>query len=171
MPRNFGDMSEGSGGSFPPAGKHICRCIKATAWTSPKKKTPAAKLILATRDGVHQFEDAVFATPKALWRLVLVARRLCGMPPDATVPDDNAEAAKVLARYIVDNAVGKDALVTIEERDETYIVTEGPDQGQKKTVKRRKVGGSGYETPPEAVQEAAGEPVSPDTDAGEDIPF
>lgn len=177
MARNFGDMSEGGGGNFPPAGKHLCRVVKAVPWTSPNKKTPAAKLTLATRDGEYSFDDALFVTAKALWRLVLVARRLCGMPADTKAPDDNLEAAKFLARYIVDNATGKDALITIEEKNETYIATEGPDQGQKKTVARRRVSASGYETPPAEVHQAVRQrydedfPTPADSGGGGDIPF
>ena len=167
MGRTLGDMPESGGGNFPPAGKHLCRCIKAAPWTSPNKKTPAAKLTLATRGGEHSFDDALFVTAPALWRLVLVARRLCGMSPDAVVPDGDLEAAKFLARFIVDNAAGKDALVTIEERNETYIVTEGPDQGQKKTVKRRRVSAAGYESPPASAEQNTGAPAQPD----DDIPF
>lgn len=167
MARNFGEMSEGGGGNFPPAGKHLCRVVKAVPWTSPNKKTPAAKLTLATRDGEYSFDDALFVTGPALWRLVLVARRVCAMPADTVLPDADGEAAKVLARYIVENAMGKDALVTIEERDETFVVTEGPDQGQKKTVKRRRVSAAGYETPPTEARQDKTLPVPP----SDDIPF
>lgn len=165
MARKLGDMTESGGSNFPPPGRHLCRCVKAVAWTSPKKKTPAVLLTLATRDG-DQFEDAVFMTARALWRLVLVSRRLCGMSADATVPDNDAEAAKFLARYIADNATGRDAIVTIEERDEVYIVTEGPDQGQKQTVKRRRVAAAGYATA--SAEQSIGEPTDDDN---EQIPF
>lgn len=165
MARTLGDMPESSKSNFPSPGRHLCRCVKAVAWKSPKKGTPAAMLTLATRGG-DQFEDAVFATPKALWRLVLVARRLCGMPAETEVPENDAEAAKVLARYIVDNATGQDAFVTIEERDETYMVTDGPDQGQKKTIKRRRVAAAGYATA--SAEDSVGEPTSADN---ETIPF
>ncbi len=172
MPRTVGDVPTTGGGSYPPAGKHLCRCIKAVPWISPKKKTPAALLTFATKDGEYQFEDPIFACPKALWRLVLVACRLCGMPKDTPLPDGDAEACKVVARYIVDNAAGKDALLTIEEKDETYMVTEGPEQGQKKTKKRRKVAGAGYDVA--SAVPAAAAPLGSlpeDVDDGSTIPF
>ena len=170
MPRTLSDMPESGGGKHPPPGRHLCRVIKAAPWKSPKKGTPAAMLTLATRDGV-QFEDPLFVSPKALWRLVLVARRVCGMPADTAIPDNDLEAAKFLARYIVGNATGKDAIITIEERDEAYIVTEGPDEGQKKIVKRRRVSGAGYETAPADVRQDEDAPMPSDEDAGTDIPF
>ena len=165
MARTLSDMPESGGSNFPAPGRHLCRCVKAVAWKSPKKGTPAALLTLATREG-EQFEDAVFVTPKALWRLVLVARRLCEMPADATVPDNDAEAAKFLAQHVVDNAVGRDAIVTIEERNETYMVTDGPDQGQKKTAKRRRVAAAGYASA--SAEDSIAEPTKDD---GETIPF
>jgi len=165
MARTLSEMSEFGGGKCPPPGRHLCRVVKAAPWKSPKKGTPATMLTLATRDG-NQFEDPLFVGPKALWRLVLAARRVCGMPEDTPIPDDDGEAAKFLARYIVDNAPGKDTIVTIEERDEVFVVTEGPDQGQKKTVKRRRVSAAGYETASNDVV-----PPPTDDDAGGEIPF
>jgi hypothetical protein len=142
--------------------------VKAVAWKSPKKGTAAAKLTFVTRDGEHSFDDAVFVSPKGLWRLALVAQRLCDMPKDTPLPDDNEEACKILARYIVDHATGKDATITIDERQESYMVTEGPEQGQKKEVMRRRVAGGGYERIEGAAPIA---PLGPSGDPDNDLPF
>lgn len=147
MPRMLGDISLGFNNAFPPPGKYLCRCIEAKPWTSPNKKTPAAMLTFVTQDGLYQFEDPVFVTGKALNRLSLVAQHLCNMAKTVQLPDDNLAAAKQLARYITDNAKGQDALLTVEEQEEQYMVENGPDVGQVRTRHRRRVAFGGYERP------------------------
>ena len=164
--RTVNDVPMG-GNSWPPAGKHLCRCTDAKPWTSPKKQTPAVMLTWVTRDGAYQFEDAVFVTSKAIGRLHLVAKRVCQIPGDTELPDDDLNAAKVFARYIADNAKGKDALVTIEEQEEQFVVREGPDMGQTRTTTRHRVAFGGYESPTEENGGIDGAPPPED----ENIPF
>ncbi len=149
MTRTVSDIAIGFNNAFPPAGKHLCRCIDAKPWTSPKKKTPAAMLTFVTQDGLYQFEDPVFVSPKALSRLSLVAQRLCQLGKAIELPDDDMAAARQLARYITDNAKGQDILLTIEESEEQYLIQEGPDLGQVRTRTRRRVAFGGYEILPE----------------------
>ncbi len=157
------------GNSFPPAGKHLCRCTGAKPWTSPTKHTPAVMLSFTTADAMYQFDDPVFMTAKAIGRLALVAKRLCRMPAETELPDDDLEAAKQLARYIADNAHGKDSFVTIEENIEEYMVIDGPDVGQTKTRTRHRVAFAGYEQPAlETENTSQSQSEMPEDD---DIPF
>ncbi len=167
--RSLSDIPTGGNGGFPPAGKYLCRCINTETWLSPVKKVPAVLLTLTTQDAEYQFTDKVFVTAKALGRLVLVARRLCGMLKDSELPDDDLEAAKQIARYIADNAVGCDAMITVEEQEEKYIVEKGPDIGQSRTVTRSRVPYDGYATIPES-SEPEGQDAGANKDDG-DIPF
>lgn len=167
MTRTVNDIPTDLDNAFPPTGKHLCRCTDAKPWVSPKKKTPAAMLTFITRDGLYQFDDPVFVTPKALGRLSMVAQRLCHLEKTVVLPDDDLAAAKQLARYITDNAKGQDILLTIEETDEEYMVEKGPDIGQIRSKKRRRVTFGGYEVPIVAPQAPM---ANPDT-AGDDVPF
>ena len=163
MARTVSDIPESMGNNFPPPGKYVCRCLKAEKWLSPKKSTPAAMLTLVTKDGMYQFEDPIFVTDRAISRLILVAKRLCGIPEETPLPDGDSEAAKELGRYIIGNAAGKDVMITIEEQSDPYIVPEGPEMGQTKDRKRRRVSFGGYE------RIVSDSPSPQDTD--DDIPF
>ncbi len=162
--RTVDDVSMGNS-FWPPAGKHLCRCTEAKPWVSPVKQTPAVMLTWVTRDAAYQFEDAVFVTAKAIGRLHLVAKRVCQIPGDTELPDDDISAAKVFARYIADNAKGKDALVTIEETEEKIVIQDGPDMGQTKSVTRHRVAFDGYDVLPKDDN------VSPGEIPEDDIPF
>lgn len=164
MGRTAGDIPMGTGNNFPPAGQHLCRCLKAEPWTSPNKHTPAVMLTLITKDSLYQFTDPVYVTAGAIGRLCLVARRLSGMAKDFPLPDEDLAAAKALARYILDNSATKDALVTIEEKEEEYIVQEGPDMGARRTTSRRRVAFGGYESPTQEQPESQSQ-------ADDDIPW
>ncbi|MFH1615840.1 MAG: hypothetical protein ABIG61_12255 [Planctomycetota bacterium] len=164
MPRTANDIPMTSGVNFPPPGKYICRCLAAAPQKSKVKKTPLVLLTFTTQDAMYQFSDPVFVTGKAINRLMLVASRLCQIPGDTPLSDDDFEAAKQLARYIVDNAPSNDVLITIEEQTEEYMVEQGPDIGQKKQRKRRRVAFSGYEQLPEPMEQ------QPATDES-DLPF
>ena len=178
MPRTASDI--GTGSNMPPAGSHRCRCIKAEPWRSPTKKTPAVKLTWARADTGETFEDEAYLSPKALWRLNLVAQRIAGMPPDFPLPDDDAEAGKTLARFITDHIVGKMAIVTIEAKKETYMAQSGENAGTLQTKTRLRVGAGGYATttdaapapnptpPPDASPRSAAEPEDVEDDT---IPF
>ena len=167
MARILGDIAVGFNNAFPPPGKYLCRCIEAKPWTSPKKKTPAAMLTFVSQDSLYQFEDPVYVSPKALSRLSLVAQRLCHLDKTIELPDDDMAAAKQLARYITDNAKGQDILLTIEESEEQYLIQEGPDVGNVRTRKRRRVAFGGYEVPIVDSQE----PVKNLNGSKDDLPF
>ena len=165
MPRSLNDIMASVDNSLPPVGKHLCRCIGAKRWVSPKKHTAAIMLTLASHDGNYQFEDPIYITRDALRRLVVVARHLCAMDETSKqIPDSGEEAAEYLAERILLTAIGRDAIVTIveEDRGET-VITDGPDMGQKRKMTRRKVAFGGYETPTEL------QPVIKDNPG--DVPF
>ncbi len=165
--RTLSNIPTSNDGSWPPEGPHLCRCIKTGSWTSPKKGTAAAKLTFTTADAQYQFEDLVFVTVKAMGRLALVASRLCQMPKDTELPDDDLETAKQIARYIVDHAVGKDVILTIETQKEQYMIESGPDMGNVRHKIRSRVAFSGYDVP-----ETEGEQELPETpEDSSDIPF
>ena len=181
MARTAGDVGVPMDQRWPPPGWVRARCIGAVAWRSPKKKTPAAMLSWRTPDGQFEFDDPVFVTGKAVRRLNLVALRICGMDEARELPEDDGEAAKVLGRYICDNALGKDADILIEQQHEQFIYQDGPKLGQTGVKIRSKVAFSGYRVPtgappspqPPAVEPGCEEP-DPDewgNDDPDSIPF
>lgn len=160
------------GNNMPPKGKYNCVVQATVTGRSAQKKTPYVELLLTTESGMD-FEDQLYVTGKALNRLCLVARRVCGMPDDFELPDDDDEAAKTVANYIEKNVPGKMCLVTIEENDEKFMPQTGPDAGRTITKKRRKVAFNGYDKP--IVVEPQPETPAPQGDmAGqpqEELPF
>jgi hypothetical protein len=128
---------------FPPAGRYPVSITGIEKGFSQKKKTPQITLVFS--DGEVEFDDNLFVTEKTIPRLCLVARRVCGMPDTTAVPDADIDAANFVAKYIMDNALGKKCIVKIDETEETILVEKGPDAGRKKTIKRRRVAYSGYE--------------------------
>jgi len=129
MPRTIGDISDGDI-QWPNDGWCVARCISAVPSRSKKKKTPGVQIIWRTvRD--ESFPDTLFVTGKALGRLALVAKRLCEWPDDRELPDDDLEAARVLARFICDTLPGRDAEVEIASHEETFMYESGPKVGQK----------------------------------------
>lgn len=172
MPRTAGSIPIG-GNNIPPKGKYNCVVNATITGRSAQKKTPYVELLLTTDDGID-FSDQVYVTGKALNRLCLVARRVCGMPDDFEIPDDNDEAAKTVANYIVKNVPGKMCLVTVEENDEKYMPQSGPDAGRTITIKKRRVSFNGYDKP--IITEPQPEIATPQGDmAGqqqeEELPF
>jgi hypothetical protein len=67
------------------------------------------------------------------------------MDKKTILPDKDIDAANTVAKYIMENANGKNCVVRIEETEESFIAESGPDIGQKKTVKKRRVAYNGYE--------------------------
>lgn len=139
--RTLGDIPIGKG--FPAVGKHNCCVLDAIKGVSKQKHTPQIELILS--NGETEFNDQLFVTEKTFKRLCLVAQRVCNMPKDTPLPDDDLEASKFLANYIMSNVIGKNCVVTIEENEESFIPTSGPDMGRKVTKKRRRVSFNGYD--------------------------
>ena len=142
MPRTLNDIPLER--AFPPPGEHPCTIIGVEKRLSEKKRTPSVHLVFST--GETEFDDDLFVTEKTLPRLCLVAKRICNMLPETELPDNDLDAARVVANYILDNAKMKPALVTIVEFEESYIAESGPDMGRTITKKRRKVAYSGYKT-------------------------
>ena len=155
MARTAGDIRTPTSIKWPPAGKVLARCVKAERWKSPKKGTLAVMLTFVTSDGQYEFEDPVFVTEKAMSRLNLVAQHLCAMPKSTPLPDGDKEAANQLARYILDNAVGCDAYITIDKQEETFLYENGPKVGQKGIRTRHRVAFGGYDPVDSPVQELA----------------
>lgn len=165
MTRTVGDIPTG-GASWPKPGKIEARCYKAEKWVA-NTGTKAVKLWWSTEEG-HDFTDSVFVTIKAMGRLSLVAQRVCAMPKNFPLPDDDAQAAAVLAKYILENAIGRSAILTIEEQKQEFIHQDGPDVGKKDTKTMMRVAFSGYDALPQTEVEAA-TGFDGDVDAG--VPF
>lgn len=159
--RTVSNISIGS--TMPPKGKYNCSVVAIDKGVSSNKKTPYIEPTLST--GEDDFTDQLYVTPKTIGRLSLFARRVCGMPDDFPLSDDDTAAANELAKFIMQNAVGKSCIVTIEENEEMFIPTTGPDAGRTKVKLRRKVAFKGYERFEEPL------PPSSNTTPEDDLPF
>lgn len=138
----------GIGSSFPPVGKYQCMVIALNKGTTQQKKTPYIEVVFST--GEDEFPDQLFVTAKTLGRLCFFAKRVCGMPDEYELSDDDKEASVQIAKYIMQNALNKICYVTIEETDEEFIPTSGPDMGRKIKKTRRRVAFRGYDRYPDA---------------------
>jgi hypothetical protein len=165
MSRTLGDIPFGKG--FPPKGKHCCTVLDATKGKSKNKGTPQITLLLS--NGETEFTDDLYVTEKTLGRLCLVAKRVCGMPDDFQLPDNDLDASNEVARFIMSNVCGKNCVVTIEENDETFIPTDGPDIGRPVTRKRKRVSFNGYDVSTEPQPESGEQTEQPTND--EELPF
>jgi hypothetical protein len=165
MPRTVNDFSMNR--VFPPAGKYSVEIIGIEKGKSKKKGTPQITLIFS--DGESEFDDNLFVTEKTIPRLCLVAKRVCLMDEKTILPDSDIDAANLVAKFIMENALGKKCIVKIEETEEQYMAENGPDIGRTKTIKKRRVAYNGYEkyVPIANEPELAGEPQP----AGESLPF
>lgn len=141
MSRTVGDIPVGMG--FPAKGKHNCIVTDAIKGKSKKKFTPQITLTLS--NGETEFTDDLFVTEKTLRRLCLVAKRVCGMPDDFPLPDGDLDASNEVAKYIMANVINKECIITIEENEESFIPTSGPDMGRPVKVMRKRVAFNGYE--------------------------
>jgi len=129
----------------PPAGVYRATCIGTKRGESKVKHSPYLELEWMAADGDgNSFTDSLYLTPKAINRLALVAKRVCGVPDSVEISDNKVEAVEQLAVMIEDNIVNHESMVTIEEYQETYMPQSGPDVGKMKTVAKRKVAFSGY---------------------------
>jgi hypothetical protein len=152
---------------FPQEGKYLVQIIGVEKGVSSKKKTPQINLVFTT--GEDCFDDNLFVTPKTLSRLCLVAKRVCKMNRTTVLPDDDNEASIFVAKFIMANALHKQCYVTIESNQETYVVEQGPDIGQTKTINKRRVAFKGYD---EYVERQPGEePKHEQKSPEDDLPF
>ena len=142
MSRIAGDVPTGFV-EMPPKGKYVCTVLNVVAGKSAQKKTPQIEVTFS--NGEYEFPDQFYITNKTLGRLCLFAMRVCGMSRTEPLPDDNLEAAKYVANFIMKNAIDKKCVVTIEEREEKYMPATGPDAGRMKSIMRRRVPMNGYE--------------------------
>ena len=172
MSRNIEDLMERP---WPPVGKIGAVCIEAKLAMSKVKKTPFIGVVWKDHDGEFQWRDDVFCTPKAIRRLALIASHVCGFKDE--LPDSDDEAMKILEEFILENIVGKSAVVIIEEKQEIFIPESGPNMGRKTTVMKKKVAYNGYEKPVEVGEASTSESPAPKvkTDAKpekeDDLPF
>jgi hypothetical protein len=168
MPRTLNDFSMQR--VFPAAGRYQVNIISIEKGVSKQKKTPQITLVFS--DGENEFDDQIYVTEKTIPRLCLVAKRVCLMDEKTQLPDVDIDAANMVAKYIMSNALGKKCIVKIEENEETIIIDNGPNIGQKKTIKRRRVAYNGYER---YVEPQAGSDDMPfdeqTTESGGELPF
>ena len=175
MPRTADSLGVPSSQSWPPAGWHDCKCIGVESMKSSKKGTPGLTLTWQTADAEYAFDDTLWLTTGAIRRVNLVALRVCGLPRDHLLPDEEREALKALARFVKDNVKGKRARVQIEANREEFI---DPDPGsatfgQTRSFTRHRVAYAGYDAPKSPA--ATGNDLSPIDEHGQpvedDLPF
>lgn len=142
--RTVDSVSFGSG-ELPPPGKYGFTVVEIEKGKSQVKKTPFVQPTLLTHNGDYQFVDQLYVVGKALSRLCLFARRICKMPDDFKIPDEDQPAAIEVAKYIMENARDKTGIVKVEENEEKFIPESGPDAGRTITRMRRRVAFIGYE--------------------------
>ena len=140
MPRTLNDFSMQK--VFPPSGKYHVSVTGIEKGKSAKKQTP--QITVTFSDGEIEFDDNLFVTLKTIPRLALFAKRVCGMDKKTVLPDDDEQAATIIAKHIMANSVGKKCIVMIEESEEQYIAESGLDIGKTKTIKKRRVAYNGY---------------------------
>ncbi len=168
MSRTVDSLGTPSGDNWPPDGKHLVTCIGTEQVTSSVKHTPAVEMTFSTPDILYRFTDRAYVTAGAVKRLNLIAQRLCDIDKDFPLPDDNLEAAKMLGRYILENAVDRQVYVVIETTKEEFMQTYGDNVGKKSTIDRPRVTFSGYER----ADVPAITPEGPtDQEEEDDIPF
>jgi len=149
---------------MPPAGTYTCSVLDVQTAKSKNKGTPYIDVTLS--NGEYEFNDQLYVTARTINRLCLFAKRVCGMSDDTEIPDDDLEAAKFVANYIMKNAVDNRCMVTVEENDEKFMPESGPDMGRTITIKRRRVAFTGYERYNETESTTTTKKVT-----DEDLPF
>jgi len=154
---------------WPPVGKIEATCLNAKLLTSKTKKTPYINITWENPTGEYQWNDGVFCTVKALSRLALVAKHVCGFKEE--LPDNDDEAMGILTDFILANIIGKRSTVTIEEKEEIFIPESGPDMGRKVTSMRKKVAFSGYEKTEAKETVVCETKKEPAKDEKDDFPF
>lgn len=154
---------------WPPVGKIEATCLDAKLLTSKTKKTSYIKLTWENPTGEYQWSDRVFCTVKAVRRLALVAKHICGFT--AELPDSDDDAMGILTDFILANIIGKRSLVTIEEKEEIFIPESGPDMGRKVTTMKKKVAFSGYEKPETTISAVEGKKKEITKEDSDSIPF
>lgn len=140
--RTAGSISSG-GNNLPPKGKYNFVVIGLEKDVSKgEKKTPFIEVQMST--GEDEFSDQLYVTEKTLSRLYMFAKRICGMEDTFELPDTDKEAAIEIAKFIMRNAIGKSGVVTIDESEEVFIPTSGPNMGRSISKMRRRVAFNGY---------------------------
>jgi len=151
---------------WPPVGPNPSVCIGAKLESSKVKKTPYIRVVWVTTDEEFQYNDDVFCTEKSIRRLALIASHVCGFTDE--LPDSDKEAMIILRDFILDNIIGKSAVVIVEEKQEIFIPESGPNMGRKTTIMKKKVAFNGYDKPEEAGAPPAGPPVEEEKKAPKD---
>jgi hypothetical protein len=154
---------------MPPVGKIEAVCLDAKVETSKTKKTPYIRLTWESPDGQFNWTDDVFCTVKAIRRVALVEKHVCGF--NAELPDKDNEAMDDLSNFIMANIIGKRSIVTIEEKSEIYIPETGPDMGRKVTVMKKRVAFSGYSKPEATAPVVEGEKKETVKEDKDNLPF
>jgi hypothetical protein len=154
---------------MPPVGKIEAVCLDAKVETSKTKHTPYVRLTWESPDCQFNWTDDIFCTVKAIRRVALVAKHVCGF--NGELPDNNDDALGVLTDFIVANAIGKRSIVTIEEKSEIYIPETGPDMGRKKEIMKKRVAFSGYAKPEATVPVDEGEKKETKKEEVDQLPF
>jgi hypothetical protein len=162
--RTAGQINVGS--VMPAPGKYTCVVIGIEKGLSKERKTPFVQPTFT--DGEYEFNDSLYVTPNTIGRLCMFAKRVCLMPDDFELPDGDTEAARVLAKFIMENALNKKCIVVVEEQEEKFMPTTGEDAGRTITKKRRRIAFNGYKKYEEQTrQEDNNEPPLDD----DDLPF
>lgn len=132
------------GSAMPPKGRYEFEVVGIEKGVSTgEKKTPYIEVTMISSE--HEFSDQIYVTEKTLSRLCLFAKRICGMPDTFELPDGDKEASNVVARFIMENALGKCGIVTVEENEEKFMPSSGPDAGRMVSKMRRRVAFNGYQ--------------------------
>ncbi len=160
--------SIGMGYSYPGVGPHNCFCTGVKKDVSKNENhTPFIEIEWTANTG-EMFTDKVFTTPKAIGRLTMVAMRCAGLDRKAELPDSDSDCVTELERFIMENIVGKEAIVTIEEQEYEFMPTEGSDIGKKIKKKNKRVAFRGYD---EVKQSETKSDPSAKKSQDEDLPF
>ncbi len=168
MSRTLNDLPSANRGC-PPKGEYVSTITGAISGRSKTKKTPQIELTISNGD--FDFSDTLFVTEKTISRLALVAKRVANMKEDYELPDDDLECANELAKYIMQNIIGKRCVVVIEENEESFIPERGPDMGRKITKIRRRVAFNGYKELPATEGDAGGDDIDIPDRGPDNLPF
>ncbi len=152
---------------FPPPAKYRVSVLTVEKGVSSQKKTP--QITVWFTDGENEFNDNLFVTEKAIPRLALFAKRVCLMDEKTALPDSDKECMVVIAKYIMENSIGKKCIVTIEENEESFVITQGPEVGQTRKGKKRRVAFRGFDR---WIEQEPGQDLNEPLPQGQsDLPF
>lgn len=158
--RKLSDIDTGSN-AWPPVGWTEC-LSRSAAIVTADHGTPYVAVEWEWSGGV--FADRLYVSGKALGRLAAFIKRLCPPDDDMDLPDDNDDAAMVMAEWIATNGTGISAGVEIVERPDR----EGKLRRQVSFAGYR--AGSGEVDPPPPGDDEPGEQTPPE-DEDDNLPF